>query len=97
CLAGQRTGCRTRPMKFHSTRGDAREVSLSEAITAGLAADGGLYVPDDLPHVETGEFDAEATLPAIAARLLAPFFASDALASDLRAICSDAFTFPAPL
>ena len=84
-------------MKFHSTRGDALEVSLSEAITAGLAADGGLYVPDDLPHVEAGEFEAEATLPAIAERLLAPFFASDALALDLRAICSEAFTFPAPL
>ncbi|HSE13417.1 MAG TPA: threonine synthase [Rudaea sp.] len=84
-------------MKFHSTRGDAREASLSEAITAGLAADGGLYVPDDLPHLDVDEFDAEATLPITAARLLTPFFAGDALSSQLDAICTGAFTFPAPL
>jgi threonine synthase len=84
-------------VKFHSTRGDAREVSLSEAIAAGLAGDGGLYVPDGLPHFDTSEFAGDTTLPATAARLLAPFFASDALASQLDAICADAFTFPAPL
>ena len=84
-------------MKFHSTRGEAREASLSEAIAAGLATDGGLYVPDHLPQLDVGEFDAAATLPLTAARLLAPFFAGDALSSQLGAICTDAFTFPAPL
>jgi threonine synthase len=84
-------------MKFRSTRGEARDVSLSEAITAGLAADGGLYVPDDLPHPGVDKFDATAALPLTAARLLAPFFAGDALSSQLDAICTEAFTFPAPL
>ena len=84
-------------MKFHSTRGDASKVGLSEAIAAGLASDGGLYVPDDLPQLEVEKFDATATLPITAARLLAPFFASDALSSQLDAICTEAFTFPAPL
>ena len=84
-------------MKFHSTRGDASKVGLSEAIAAGLASDGGLYVPDDLPQLDVEKFDATATLPITAARLLAPFFASDALSSQLDAICTEAFTFPAPL
>jgi len=84
-------------VKFHSTRGDAPEVSLSEAIAAGLAADGGLYVPGDLPQLDVDAFDATAMLPVTAARLLAPFFAGDALSSQLDAICTEAFTFPAPL
>lgn len=84
-------------MKFHSTRGEASEVGLSEAIAAGLAADGGLYVPNALPQLDVDEFDAAAALPATAARLLAPFFASDALSTQLDAICTEAFTFPAPL
>ena len=84
-------------VKFHSTRSDEREVSLSEAIAAGLAPDGGLYVPDDLPRLAASAFDAAAPLPATAARLLAPFFTSDALHSELEAICAEAFTFPATL
>jgi len=84
-------------MKFRSTRGEASQVSLSEAITAGLAPDGGLYVPDALTRLDIGKFDATAALPATAARLLAPFFASDALSSQLDAMCTEAFAFPAPL
>ena len=84
-------------MKFHSTRGDAGQVSLSAAIAAGLATDGGLFVPNDLPRRASDEFDFAASLPATGVRLLAPFFASDALAPQLDAICTEAFTFPAPL
>ncbi|HRQ66687.1 MAG TPA: threonine synthase [Xanthomonadaceae bacterium] len=36
-------------MKFISTRGKAPAVGLSEALAAGLAPDGGLYVPERLP------------------------------------------------
>ena len=53
-------------MKFRSTRGEASKVSLSEAITAGLAADSGLYVPDVLPHLDVDIFDAAAPLPVTA-------------------------------
>lgn len=84
-------------MKFVSTRGAAPAVDLSGAIDAGLAADGGLYVPDALPQFEARAFDGAATLPDIAARLLQPFFAGDALAEHLDAICAEAFTFAAPL
>jgi threonine synthase len=84
-------------VRYHSTRGEASEAGLSEAITAGLASDGGLFVPNNLPQLDIDEFDADSTLPVTAARLLAAFFAGDALAPDLAAICSDAFTFPAPL
>ena len=84
-------------MKFHSTRGGAPAVGLSGAINAGLAPDGGLYVPETLPRLEADEFGDATSLPAVASRLLAPFFAGDLLAHDLDSICTEAFAFPAPL
>lgn len=42
-------------MKFCSTRGGARGASFEEAISSGYAPDGGLYVPEALPLVSTGE------------------------------------------
>jgi len=84
-------------MNFKSTRSAAPAVKLSAAITSGLAADGGLYVPDQLPTMKAADFDPAANLAQIAARLLAPFFAADALATELSAICAEAFTFAAPL
>ncbi len=84
-------------MKYSSTRGTAPAVSLGEAINAGLAADGGLYIPEALPQFSAHDFLADDSLATVAARLLTPFFAGDALAAQLEAICADAFTFPAPL
>ena len=84
-------------MKYSSTRNAATAVDLSHALMAGLAADGGLYVPKALPAFTPQDFAADASLPAIAARLLQPFFSGDTLADELAAICTQAFDFPAPL
>jgi threonine synthase len=83
--------------RYLSTRGHAPAASLSEAIAAGLAPDGGLYVPERLPSLDPAAFDPHGDLAATAATLLAPFFAGDALAGALPAICAEAFTFDAPL
>ncbi len=37
---------------YSSTRGDKDRIKASEAILRGLAPDGGLYVPDHIPHLE---------------------------------------------
>ena len=84
-------------MKFASTRDSSREVGLSSALLGGLAADGGLYVPQTLPRFSTADFASDETLAAIATRLLTPFFAHDPLAGSLADICQAAFNFPAPL
>ena len=84
-------------MDFLSTRGGTAPTTLSDAIAAGLAPDGGLYVPATLPRVDPEAFAADTSLPAVAARLLRPFFAGDALAPQLDAICAEAFDFPCPL
>jgi len=82
-------------MQFVSTRGHAPAVGLSAAIAAGLAPDGGLYVPDVLPAPR--ELHAGATLAETAAELLAPFFEGDPLQAALPDICREAFDFPVPL
>ena len=84
-------------MKFISTRGSQRAIAFSEAVSSGLASDGGLYVPEFFPKLKTEEFSAEERLPEFASRLLRPFFAGDPLEAELDSICAAAFNFPIPL
>jgi threonine synthase len=84
-------------IRYHSTRNAGPTVPISRAIAAGLAPDGGLYVPEQLPRLDPAAFDPRGSLADTAATLLAPFFVGDALAEALPAICAEAFTFDAPL
>ena len=45
-------------MRYVSTRGSAPVLEFEEAVLAGLAADGGLYVPESWPHFSTSEIQA---------------------------------------
>jgi threonine synthase len=83
------------PIQFTSTRGNTAATGIDEALVAGLAPDGGLYVPDAFPVVD---FSAPAaTLAQTALRTLAPYFADSSLRDRLCAICDGAFSFDAPL
>jgi threonine synthase len=84
-------------MRYVSTRGHGAAVPISQAIAAGLAPDGGLYVPEALPRVDLAAFDPHGTLADTAATLLAPFFAGDPLAAALPAICAEALDLDTPL
>ena len=77
--------------RFVSTRGQSPSVSLSQAIRAGAAPDGGLYLPE---QQLSGNCDPSLSLPDFAAKFLAPFFAGDELEPELDAICTTAFDFP---
>jgi threonine synthase len=96
-LTRERSGGEAGRMMFVSTRGKSPPVSLSEAIAAGLAPDGGLFVPAALPMVDLDAFDGTTSLAEIAATLLTPFFETDELLDALDVICREAFTFDAPL
>jgi threonine synthase len=71
-------------MKFVSTRGKSPAVTFTEAMSAGLAPDGGLYVPDDFAIGEISQLDASGDYAEFASELLEPYF-------------RDAFDFPIPL
>ena len=64
---------------------------------AGLAPDGGLYVPESFPLLSPADFDGADTFAQIAARFLAPFLVGDVLRVQLEVICHDAFRFNLPL
>ncbi len=85
------------PLLYHSTRGARHGASIEEVITAGLAPDGGLYVPEALPRLAKADFALDARLADTAERLLKPFFRGHALAEALPSICREAFDFEAPL
>jgi threonine synthase len=81
---------------YVSTRGNVAAVGLGTALAAGLAPDGGLYVPQTLPRFTPSDFDGDDSLAAVATRLLQPFFDGDALAPKLNAICRSALDIPVP-
>ena len=82
-------------MRYISTRG-GQGTSLVDAVMRGLAADGGLFVPDELPRFDPAAIRGE-SLAEISAEVLAPFFEGSGLEGELGAICRDAFNFPLPL
>ena len=84
-------------MHYISTRDADHAVTLSAGHRARHRAGRRLYVPEAFPHFTTRQFEADAELPQIGARLLAPFADGDPLAAELPAICNEAFDFPAPL
>lgn len=83
-------------MRFVSTRGNAT-VGLDEALVKGIADDGGLFVPVDLPTFSVTDFDDAHSIPEIAAVLLRPFFSDSSLIDDLEAILAETFSFPMPI
>ena len=84
-------------MKALSTRGRAPTVAIADAIAAGLAPDGGLYMPETWPTFTAADFDGAESTADVATHLLAPFFAGGALADALPAICADGFAVEPPL
>ena len=62
-------------MFYVSTRGGAPRLGFADALLAGLARDGGLYVPEEWPHFDEADIRAMRGLPYadVAKRLLAPF------------------------
>ena len=83
-------------MHYISTRQQSPAVSLSAALTQGLAPDGGLYLPDSWP-ISSDPWDSPMSIPQAAEKLLAPFFAGDRLQHELGAICQEALDLPAPV
>ncbi|WCT77804.1 threonine synthase [Novosphingobium humi] len=62
-------------MEYISTRGNAPVLDFEGATLAGLASDGGLYVPREWPRFSKDEIAALAGLPyaELAAKVMAPF------------------------
>lgn len=58
--------------QFFSTRGDRMGVSAPEAVLRGIAPDGGLYVPEEIPRIPVEEL-LDADFCAMAKRILSAY------------------------
>ncbi|HTI88312.1 MAG TPA: threonine synthase [Alphaproteobacteria bacterium] len=66
-------------MRYVSTRGRAPALGFCDALLAGLARDGGLYVPESWPRFSKDDIRALAGLPyhEVATRVMEPFVAGE--------------------
>ncbi|MBR1778011.1 MAG: threonine synthase [Alphaproteobacteria bacterium] len=62
-------------MKYISTRGKTSAIDFEEVLLAGLAPDGGLYVPENYPQFSKEQLRKmrSLTYPELAAEIMAPF------------------------
>mgnify|MGYP001182379340 CR=1 FL=1 len=80
-------------MKYISTRGQAPELNFEQVLLTGLASDGGLYVPAELPEFSRDEIAAMAALdyPQLALKIIAPFVDDCVPADDLKTIIDETY------
>jgi threonine synthase len=86
-------------MQFVTTRGASPAVPFTTALFAGLAPDGGLYVPETIEPWTVDEISrlSDRTLTEIALRALRPYTSGDLDAATLEAVVVEALNFPIPL
>ena len=80
-------------MKYISTRADAPALSFEDVVLTGLAQDGGLYVPERLPHFSAQQISGWAGLSyqALAFEIFAPFVDGEIADQDLKDIIDKAY------
>jgi threonine synthase len=83
-------------MRFISTRRRAHPVGFREALFAGLAPDGGLYVPETFAPIDFDDL-RDASLVDIGVAIAAPFVAGEISRTALEGLLRDALNFPVPL
>ena len=80
-------------MKYISTRGQAPELTFEEAMLTGLARDGGLYLPAEIPVMSQDEIAALAGLhyEEIAFRVMWPYVSGSFAEDEFKAIIARAY------
>lgn len=80
-------------MKYISTRGDAPVLNFEEVLLAGLASDGGLYVPEVLPTFSKEEIASWIGLPynELAYKIIKPFVGDCVEDADLKQMIDETY------
>lgn len=80
-------------MRYVSTRGAAPALDFREATLAGLASDGGLYLPERWPTLSRDDIAALAGLPYVdtAVAVILPFVGDTLTRAELRDLCEGAY------
>lgn len=80
-------------MQYSSTRGDAQPRSFSDILLAGLAEDGGLYMPQSWPQFTPDEWREMRSLsyPELSAKILSVFTQGSIDLPTLQRLCAKAY------
>jgi threonine synthase len=80
-------------MRYISTRGQAPALNFEEVLLAGLASDGGLYVPENLPRFTQEEIASWAGLPyhELAFRVMRPFVVGSIPDAEFKKILEETY------
>ncbi|MDO8695580.1 MAG: threonine synthase, partial [Pseudomonas sp.] len=80
-------------MRYISTRGQAPALNFEDVLLAGLASDGGLYVPENLPRFTQEEIASWAGLPyhELAFKVMRPFVTGSIPDADFKQILEDTY------
>ncbi len=87
-------------MKFYSTKNTDLSVNFKEALLSGIAPDGGLYMPKEIPKFTTSELRKLSGLNfnAVAFEVARKFISEEEISNmKLKEICNEAYNFPVPL
>jgi threonine synthase len=81
-------------MRYISTRGQAPALNFEDVLLAGLASDGGLYVPENLPRFTQEEIASWAGLPyhELAFRVMRPFVTGSIPDADFKKILEETYS-----
>ena len=80
-------------MRYISTRGQAPALNFEDVLLAGLASDGGLYVPENLPRFTQEEIASWAGLPyhELAFRVMRPFVSGSIADAEFKQILEETY------
>ncbi len=93
--AGRAAAAGDRLVRYVSTRGSADELGFADVLLAGLATDGGLYVPADWPKLPQRPLGGD--YAAVAAAVMAPFVDGEIDVEVFAEMCRQAYaTFRHP-
>ena len=80
-------------MKYISTRGESTPQNFEEVMLTGLAPDGGLFIPENLPHLSHADIKAMQPLnySDLAIKIITPFIGGEIPDADLKEIIIESY------
>ncbi|KAK7707505.1 threonine synthase [Diaporthe eres] len=89
---GASNGTHTQSQRYLSTRGDDNDLSFEDVVLKGLATDGGLYIPEEIPQATGWESWKDLPFPELAFNVLSLYISpSEIPADDLRGIINRSY------
>ncbi len=86
-------------MRFYSTNKKTKDITLKDAVIQGLASDGGLYLPNEIPSLPDSFWDSLCvrSLQDLSVDVCKPYLQADLKEEEIIQITNEAINFEAPL